>query len=849
MQRPSIWALAKKLIFISMIAMHKKIHTVLTLLICINTVTSYAQLTVGKIISYKKVASGIEGKATNAIFDVHAYNDNIIRVRVSQNKNIDNFSYALVSNDMPLFNDISIEDKGNEIILSTKAITAVIEKAPFFRIIFKDKSGNSINEDVSGNGLGTSFNGDKVTLYKKLQEGERFVGMGESLGNLDKRGMGITLWNTDNYKYGDPRVPMYISVPFYIGIHHNQVYGMFYDNSAKAYFNFGNANTSFTSASFESGDADYFFIYDKNIGNILGHYTSLTGRMQMPPVWSMGYHQSRCSYYPQSKALWIATTFRQKKIPIDCVVLDADYLQDYEPFRFNTQRFPDMKGLADTLNKLNIELTASVNPGIKLDSSYEAHTDGLQKDVYLKYSDGSLYTAPIDPSLDHFVDFTSQKGRSWWSNKMKVYANAGINGYWNDMNEPAVSGQYIPDNVVFDFDGRKAGTTEARNVYGMQMARASYEAALQNMQHTRPFILTRSAFAGVQRYAAVWSGDNQAKDEHLLLGQLLNTQMSLSGIPFVGPDLGGYIGDGNKELYKRWVEVGVFSPFVRNHREAYAAANEPWAYGEEAEGISKTYIELRYRLMPYIYAKFYEASQTGMPIARSLCIDHPFDEKVYDNLFQYEFLFGDALLVVPVTSQEKSKQYYLPKGTWFDLYTDEVTDGEKTYAKEFPIYQLPVYVKASSVIPMQSLVQSTKEKPSDTLYVYVYNGVDKNSFTYYEDDGKSLDYSKGIFCRRNIVFDPRHKKIALQQQEGSYTSQFRHIQFILHGFDDAMNNISAGNHPCSVLNTTARLLNPLDNLDDVYDKQYYQTLLNTIPAPQVKVFTIENDSKEISIGW
>lgn len=814
-----------------------------------NPAYSVAQIkSIGKIITYRKIPGGIEGQTPTTIFDIHAYSDNIIRVRVSKNKSFNSVSYALASNQVPLFGKVMIEDKTNDILLSTNTIDIDIEKSPSLRIVFKNKSGDVINEDVSGEGFGTTISGDKVSIYKKLQEGERFVGLGEVLGNLDKRGLGFTLNNTDTYKYGDPRLSMYCSIPFFIGLHHRQVYGIFYNNTFKTLFNFG-LSTPFTSVNMDGGDADYFFIYDTSVAKIIEHYTFLTGRMPLPPKWGLGYHQSRCSYYPQEKVKTIAETFRKKNIPVDCIVLDADYLQDYEPFRINTSRFPNMKGLADDLAKMNIELTASVNPGIKIDSTYKAHIDGLKKDVFVKYSNGSLFVADIAPSTNHFVDFTNPKGRQWWIDEMKFLPDNGIHGYWNDMNEPAVGGSYLPDNLLFDFEGRKANATEAKNIYGMQMARSSYESAIKYGNGKRPFVLTRSAFAGVQRYSAVWSGDNTASDEGLLNSILLNNQMGLSGISFVGDDLGGYIGDGTKDLFKRWMEVGIFSPFVRNHKEFFATANEPWSYGEEAEAISKTNIGFRYRLMPYVYSKFYEASQTGMPVARSLCINYPFDNKVYDNIYQYEFLFGDALMVVPVTTQELNKKIYLPKGEWFNLYTDEVMNGEKEWMQPVPIYQLPLYIKASSIIPMQSLVQSTKEKPSDTLFLQVYNGNDKNVFVYYEDDGSSMGYQKGDYCKRNIEFNPGKRQLLITKQEGTFNSIFKYVQIIFHGFGTMPDNVRKNNSSIGLQNCNFKLLDPLEGLSDLYDAGMYQQLRNNQKMATCKTTTINYSSGEIDLQW
>lgn len=824
----------------------KKYFFLIQVFLFFLTANCFSQFTVGKIVSYKKITSGIEGKITNAIFDVRVYNDNIVRVRISKNKALNNFSYALVDTTLPSFNNITIQDKGNIILFSTKLIVTEIQKQPFLKITFKDKNGNVINEDGDDNS--TSFTNNKVTVYKKLKEGEHFVGMGEALGNLDRRGSGITLNNTDNYRYSDPRVPMYSSIPFYIGAHHNIVYGIFFNNSYKSFFNFG-LSTPFTSISFDGGDLDYFFMYDTSVAKVIEHYTSLTGRMQLPPLWSLGYQQSRCTYYPQDKVMWIAETFRRKKIPLDGIVLDADYQLVYEPFRTNTQRFPDLPKLSSDLSEMNIELTASVYPGVNIDSSYDSYNDGLKKNVFIKTSDGKDFQTEIAPLKVHLPDYTNPKARQWWIDKMKWMQDNGINGYWNDMNEPAVGGSYLPDNLVFDFDGRKSTAAEAKNVYGFQMARSSYEAGLKYRNGQRPFVLTRSGFAGVQRYSAIWSGDNMATDEGLLTSVLLNNQFGLSGVPFVGDDLGGYIGDGSKSLYTRWIEVGIFSPYCRNHREFFGAANEPWAYGEEAEAISKTYIEFRYRLMPYIYSAFYEASQTGMPIARSLCINYPFDDKVYSNNYQYEFLFGNDMLIAPLTSKENSKKIYLPQGNWYNIYTDEKIAGAKEFSQEFPTIELPIYIKASAIIPMQSIVQSTKEKPSDTLFVHIYNGTEENVFTYYEDDGNTFNYKKGDYCKRNLELDNSKNQIIFDEQQGTYNSQFKYVHLILHGFDETIKNVSVNGQEFELTEHTERIFNPLDNLDDVYDKNYYNSLLQSIAAPPVKTLTIVNSSKAINITW
>jgi len=830
--------------------MRRKISIFIVIACCLCIYSSTAQVrNIGAITSYKKIPGGIEGKTLSTIFDLHIYNDNIIRIRVSKNKSFRNFSYALVDNNIPSFSQIDIKENGSSIFISTKMIHVEIDKSPSFRIIFRDNKDQIISEDAKGDAFGTTFIGNKINLYKNLQQGERFVGLGEALGNLDRRGTGVTLNNTDNYKYGDPRVPMYISVPFYIGVHHQLSYGIFYNNSYKSFFNFGMSTPELMSVSFDGGDVDYFFMYDESISKIIEHYTTLTGRMQLPPKWAIGYHQSRCTYYPQEKVEWIAETFRKKKIPLDCIVLDADYQLGYEPFRTNTKRFPDLPGLARDLANMNIELTASVYPGVHIDSTYESYTDGLNKDVFIKNADGSNFETEIPPLRCYLPDYTNPKTRSWWIDKMKWMRQNGINGYWNDMNEPAVTGSYLPDNLVFDFDGHRSNALEAKNLYGFQMARSSFEAAAK-YDDKRPFVLTRSGFAGVQRYSGVWSGDNTANDEGLLTGVLLNSQLGLSGIAFSGYDIGGYIGDGSKDLYKRWIEAGVFSPFCRNHREFLGAANEPWAYGEEAEAISKTFIDFRYRMLPYMYAAFYEASRTGLPVVKSLCLDYPFDDKVYDRSYQYQFLFGNDVMVAPVTSQEKTRKIYLPEGAWYNIYTDEKVTGQKERVEETPTYQIPIYIKASAIIAVQSTTQSTKEKPTDTLQIHIYNGTKNNSFVYYEDAGDGMEYKKNQFCKRAITFSPADRKLMIAKQEGAFNSVFKNIQLVFHGFGDELKAISVNhdtNKRISVFNV--KLLDALENLSDIYDANYFKSLRDAVPDGKLKSVVFENSTNEVLIEW
>ncbi|HEU4925120.1 MAG TPA: TIM-barrel domain-containing protein, partial [Burkholderiales bacterium] len=303
----------------------------------------------GAVTSYEKTAHGIAGRTAAAEFAVEVWSPQVIRVIVTPQGSTRNVGYALVSDKPPGDAAFSVAATDALVSLKTSAITAEVELRPDLRVTFKDSDGAVLNEDLPGQELGITVEGRKVTAYKRLQDGERFIGMGEELGNLDRRGSVITLKNTDNYRYDDPKVPMYVSIPFFTGLHHGKAYGLFFNNSYRSVFNFGASNKRFASFAFDGGALDEFFIHDDSVAKILEHYTALTGRMPLPPRWSLGYQQSRCSYYPEDQVMFIARTFRSKQIPLDGIVLDADYLHEYQPFRINKERFPDMRRLADTL--------------------------------------------------------------------------------------------------------------------------------------------------------------------------------------------------------------------------------------------------------------------------------------------------------------------------------------------------------------------------------------------------------------------------------------------------------------------------------------------------------------------
>jgi alpha-glucosidase len=782
-----------------------KFISIILLLFCYRQASAQTSvLSPGNIEIVKVDANGLSFKTTNAYGSITAYSPSVVRVRLDKKALGRDFSYAVIQT--PGKTMVKVVQGASEITVNTDSLKIVINCKPF-AIAFYTLDGKVINQDEPG--LTTSWIGDEVTTYKTMNADERFVGLGEKVGNLDRKGTAYTNWNEDNFGYSVNQDPLYATVPFYVGIHHKLNYGMFFDNTYQSDFNFGASNDRFSSFGAKGGEMNYYFIYHTRLADIITSYAKLTGRMEMPPLWSLGYQQNRYSYYPDTEVMRIANTLREKKIPSDGITLDIHYMDKYQLFTWDKKRFPDPVSLSSRLNKLGFKLTVIVDPGIKVQQDAAAYQSGVKEDVFIKYPDNKYYTGEVWPGWCNFPDFTSEKGRSWWRKQTKFFTDNGISGIWNDMNEIATWGQKMPSNVMFDYDGAKTTHLQAHNVYGMQMARSSYEGAKEH-SNERPFILTRSGYAGLQRYAAIWTGDNRSEDNHMLLGVRLLSSLGISGMPFTAMDVGGFTGGASAALYIRWMQVGAFIPYFRNHTQLNTKAAEPWTFGEDALEISRNYINLRYELMPYLYSAFYESSQNGLPVVRSLAIDYTFNSNVYNTAYQNQYLFGSSFLVAPFESDKQFGKIYMPKGLWYDLYNDEKINGDNEIIKELTIAKLPVYVKGSSIIPMQSLVQTTAEMPTDTLVLHIYNGNVPNKFVYYEDDGKTYKYEKNEFYKRIIKFDPAKQTISLDQVAGNFASKFHYVKLLLHGFD-RLKNVKAGPTELKVLNKTYTMMPAMQN--------------------------------------
>ncbi|MCM0042596.1 MAG: glycoside hydrolase family 31 protein [Algoriphagus sp.] len=742
-----------------------------------NSRNSFRHQAFGKVLTWTKTPNGLSGSSDFANFKLTVFETGIVRVQASKFESFESNPYSVVV--QPKSIDYNLEEFEDKLILSTGILRVVINLQSF-SLAFFDQHNKLLNQDDS---FGVAWIGTEVTTYKNLQPNEKFIGLGEKTGNLNRFGNAYIHWNTDYFAYGVGDDPLYLSIPFYLGVHRQGHYGIFLDNTHKSLFNFGASNNRFTSFSAEDGDMDYYFFHYPSISEIITAYTWLTGRMQMPPKWALGFQQCRYSYYPESEVYAVAQAFRDKKMPADVIYLDIHHMEAYKVFTFDGEKFPNPKAMITRLKEKGFKVVVILDPGIKTEESYSPFREGLEQGLFVNYPDGKTYEAQVWPGWCAFPDFTKPATRSWWEEKMAFYTEAGVDGFWTDMNEPASWGQCTPNLLEFDFEGEKASHRKARNVFGMQMARSTQAGAGKQAPKKRPFVLTRSGFAGIQRFAAAWTGDNVASEEHMLAGIRLVNSLGMSGISFAGYDVGGFAGEASKGLFARWMSIAAFSPLYRAHSMINTKDAEPWAFGEEVEEISRNYLNFRYSLLPTIYSAFHQSTQNGLPLAASLAIHYPQDETIYQTAFQNEYLFCNSFLVAPVESFREISKVYLPQGEWYYLYTDQKHQGGQVIYQDSPLNYLPVFVHAGKIVAQQSPTQHTEMAPDSTLNLHLYRGSTGSTYIHYEDAGEGLGYLEGEFFSREIQYQPENGSLKIEQAKGQQSSQYAKIRLFFHGFE------------------------------------------------------------------
>jgi alpha-glucosidase len=727
---------------------------------------------------------GLAAKGAYGVIEIVALRDDVLRLRVGPQGTLppDESWAALAASRQSGAKVRPDGDNG----FATQTVSVRIDAA----------SGAFAVTDLAGREIAASSaasrplgNGFRVDL--RLAAQTRLFGLGDKMGPLDRRGRLFALWNTDAFRFQESTDPLYKSIPFFIGMNGSRAFGVFLDNSFRSHFDFGASRRDILSFGANGGAIDYYIFTGPDPKQVLAAYGWLTGYAPLPPLWAFGFQQSRHGYGKAAEIRAVAQRLRRDHIPSDVIWFDIDVLDGYRAFTMNRAEFPDFAKFVGELDALGFRSVVITDLHIAAQAGYKPFDSGMAGDHFLKNPDGTLYLGEVWPGLCAFPDFSRQATRQWWGGLYRQYfLEDGVAGFWDDMNEPAVfkaPGKTMPAGVVHRIDEpgfrtRTATHAEMHNLVGLLNSRATYEGLLALDPDRRPFVMTRATFAGGQRYAVTWTGDNSSTWNHLRLSTPQLLSLGLSGLPFVGVDLGGYAGTPSPELLTEWIALGMYNPIARDHSQDISAPQEVWVHGERQEDLRRAAIEGRYRLLPYIYTMAEEAARTGVPMMRPLFLEFP--DTTLDATVGSEFMWGASLLVAPSPWPESPAPYkiLLPEGGWYEFGTGRRVEGNELTVPPDGA-RIPVFVRAGSIIPMQPLVQNTRQIPDGPLILEIYPGPDCHG-DIYADDGVSLAYRRGEFFRQRFSCSEAADgtvEIGLSAPEGSYRPWWRSIEVRLHG--------------------------------------------------------------------
>ena len=760
-----------------------------------------------KIISYTKKTNTLHFRSANDVtLQLTIVRDNLFRFRYLTESSFNgDFSYAITKYASMGYNSLEIEEREKSYVITTKKLICKINKQNMLVSMYDAKDEKLISQDEVGFHWEESYEygGSIVKMSKVSQDGESYYGLGDKPTHLNLKGKRFQNWVTDSYAYGKDTDPIYKAIPFYTGLHHGKSYGIFFDNTFRSFFDFAHERKNVTSFWAQGGTMDYYFIYGPDMLDVVEDYTDLTGKPhQLPPLWGLGYHQCKWSYFPEEKVKDIASKFRQLKIPCDALYLDIDYMEGFKCFTWNKEYFPDPKRMVAELSADGFKTVVIIDPGIKIEKGYSVFDEGLAKDYFCKRADGPYMKGKVWPGECYFPDFTKPEVREWWSGLFKeLIEDIGVKGVWNDMNEPAVMevpNKTFPIDVRHDYDGHPCSHRKAHNIYGMQMARATYQGLKKYGYPKRPFVITRAAYAGTQRYTSSWTGDNIATWEHLWIANVQAQRMALSGFSFIGSDIGGFAEQPNGELYARWIQLGIFHPFCRTHSSGDHGEQEPWMFGDEVTDIVRKFIELRYRLLPYLYTSFWEYVTHGKPILKSLVL---YDQQDIQTHYRTdEFIFGDQILVCPILEpNSKGRRMYVPRGNWYDYWTKEWLEGGRELWVDSELETLPLFIKEGAIIPYYPLQQYVGEIEIEEISLEVYHKIGKEDSMLYDDDGDGYEYTKGNHSLRTFKLKGSAEDLVIRQHKsGKFITGYNRFSLRFIGIPFEVGAISIDKEPVAM---------------------------------------------------
>ena len=744
----------------------------------------------GKIKSYKTVGNEVSIEFENIVGKITVVTEDIINV-FAPHESEDHRSKA-IEGDKYNGAKFEVAESDGAVCIKTDKLEAKVYDG--YKVDFYDRDGKMLCRDYRGKAENSASKNTldaaqiaareaeghkidirkkyKIEVFKQIDGDECFYGLGEKTGYLNKRGYDYEMWNTDN---ASPHVEtfrrLYKSLPFFITLKNDCVFGLFFDNTYLSSFDMATANADYYRYGVNDGNLDYYFIGGENMPKIVENYTYLTGRMNLPQLWTLGYHQSRWGYITEDDFREVADGMRKNDIPCDVLHYDIDYMDGFRVFTFDPKHHPDPAAFLAEMKQKGFRAVTIVDPGVKVDTNYSVYNEGLEKGYFAKDAfSGNVYINKVWPGKSAYPDFGNPEVRKWWGENHKVLLDAGADGIWNDMNEPASFEGELPADVIFTDEGRVTNHAEMHNVYGHEMCRATYE-GVKKLTGKRPFVLTRACYSGTQKYALVWTGDNTSiwYNLQMAIEQLCN--LGLSGMAFAATDIGGFCGNTTPELLTRWIQMACFSPMCRNHC-CSELRQEPWVFGEPYLSIYRKFVKLRYKFIPYLYNTFRTCTQTGMPVMRPLVLMYEKDENV--KQINDEFMIGDSILVAPVVGQGQTRRMiYLPEGEWYDYITGEKVSGNKWFIREAPIDVCPMYIRSGAILPTFAPQSYIGEIDNDeTLYLEVYG--ENGKYIHYQDNGTDFAYLDGAYNEYEIV--NCNGEVSVKQTHTGYEKPYKNTK-------------------------------------------------------------------------
>lgn len=611
------------------------------------------------------------------------------------------------------------------------------------------------------------------TFTYSLSENDIVYGLGEQIRGINKRGWQYVSWNYDNPNHHEDARSLYGAHNFII-IHGEVTFGAFFDYAGKMEFDIGYTKRSMMQIHAASNNLTVYIITGESEKDIVKQFRKMVGRSYIPPFWAFGYGQSRWGYKTEEDIRTVAKQYQDAGIPLDSIYLDIDYMERYKDFTVDTERFPNLKGLATDMKEQGIHLVPIIDAGVKIEDGYDVYEEGVQNNYFCKNAEGGDFVGAVWPGRVHFPDFLQPKARDWFGKKYAVLTEQGIDGFWNDMNEPAIFytedrladtcaeiekltagnmgiqeyfaftgmvaglngniGDY--DKFYHNVDGKMVKHSEVHNLYGMNMTRSAFEALQEISPEKRTLFFSRSSYIGAHRYGGIWQGDNKSWWSHILQSMQQLPALNMAGFLFTGSDTGGFGCDTTEDLMIRWLQYSLFTPLFRNHSADGTREQELYQFSNvEAAG---KMIQIRYSLIPYLYSEFLKAALNDEMMFKPLSFDFPDDamaEQVEDQL-----LLGNELMIAPIYKQNAQGRYvYLPEEMMLVRmhsskdYTTEILPKGHHYVS-VGLDELVFFIRNQKAIPFAESAENTAKTDYNTIQLLGYEG---SSYELYADNGTS----------------------------------------------------------------------------------------------------------------